>query len=755
MRTIFLFVLVINFLFASELEKVSIQLNWKYQFEFAGFIAAKEKGFYKEAGLDVEIKEYEANKDVVFDVLNKNSTYGVSNSNIILDNGKIASVVLLASYLQKSPLVLITKPNIKHPRELANKVIMGGKDELKYSSLALLFSHFNINSLNSKFVQHSFDLNDFINGKVDAMSAFKSNQLYELDRRKIPYNIIDPNDYGFLVSAINLFTSKDEILKNQERSQKIIEATNRGWEYALKNKDEIIDILIEKYGVKKSKASLLYEANVVDELVMKELYPIGKVSLEFTKRLLKQLIFSGAIDSKESVAESIVFENYLSSNKKGFTLLEDEKKYLNSKNSLKMCIDPDWYPIESIKNGKILGITSDVKNYFEEKLDIKIELVPTKDWNESIEFIKNKRCDIISSISPSSERDSYLNFTEPIFSLPMVLATKNNKPFIQDITYLKDKKIAIIKNHFMTDYLKEYFPNINLVEVPNINTGLKILEEENVYGYIDNSLVLSSIIQKEYANSLKIALRFDIKDDISFGTIKDEPILNQILSRLVNDLDDGVKQEFLNNWTAIVEQVGWLKTKDIVIISIILIIVLFSMIMYQNNLKHFNKELEKLSSTDKLTGLFNRFEIDKQLNIEKNKVDRNENYISSLIILDIDLFKNINDTLGHLVGDKVLKELSLFIKNHLRKIDTIGRWGGEEFIIILPFTDKNSAKVVAENLRKSIENHKFLSNKSKKITVSLGVGELLKENSIEESLYITDKALYEAKNSGRNKVVSA
>ena len=147
MRVLFLFIVITNFLVANSLEQVSIQLNWKYQFEFAGFIAAKEKGFYKEAGLDVDLREYSSDIDVVSEVLNRKATYGISNSNIVLDHGKVAPIVLLATYLQRSPLILVTKPEIKHPNQLIGKKIMGAKDELKHSSLALLFSHFNINLL--------------------------------------------------------------------------------------------------------------------------------------------------------------------------------------------------------------------------------------------------------------------------------------------------------------------------------------------------------------------------------------------------------------------------------------------------------------------------------------------------------------------------------------------------------------------------------------------------------------------------------
>ena len=748
---LFLLLLVSTFLYSSSLEKVSIQFNWKYQFEVAGFIAAKEKGFYENVGLDVELKEYNPEVDILFDVLNNKVTYGISSSNIVLENKKIASIVLLATYLQKSPLVFITKPDIRTPSQFLGKTIMGNKDELKNSSLALFLSHFNINFSNTKFIPHNFKIDDFINGKVEIMSAFRSNQLYELDKRKIDYNIIDPADYGFVMSAVNLYTSKEEAFKNKYRTQKFIEATNRGWEYALKNKEEIIDILIKKYGVNKSKEALLYERDVVNQVMMRDFYPIGKVSPELTQRLVKQLSYSGMIEPNQKI-NHIFFENIVDKIPGDFSLTKSEKEYLNSKHSLKMCIDPFWYPIEFMKDGKISGITSDLKRYFEEKIQINIDVVPTNNWNESLDFIKDKKCDIISSISPSYDRMSYLNFTKPILTLPIVVTTQKDKPFLRDISLLKNEKIAILKGHFIAEYIKDYFPYLKIVEVASMNEGLYLVEQGEVYGYIDNALVLSSTIQKEFSNSLKIGFRFDILDELSIGTRNDEPILNDIFSRLVDDLDETKKQEFLNNWTIITEQVGWFSLKEIIFLVIFTTTIFGGLIFYQRKLKILNKKLNELYLTDKLTGLYNRFKIDKELSSQKDNIDRNDSYSCGLILIDIDYFKSINDTLGHLVGDCILKDISKLLKNNLRKTDIIGRWGGEEFLIILPFTSKDIAKKIAENLRVLIEENNFSYKMNRKITISIGVTEFSKSKSVEDTLLLVDNLLYKAKENGRNRV---
>ena len=313
-------------------------------------------------------------------------------------------------------------------------------------------------------------------------------------------------------------------------------------------------------------------------------------------------------------------------------------------------------------------------------------------------------------------------------------------------------KIDVLKKKTKRNVIKDYFPYLKIVEVASMNEGLYLVEQGEVYGYIDNALVLSSTIQKEFSNSLKIGFRFDILDELSIGTRNDEPILNDIFSRLVDDLDEVKKQEFLNNWTIITEQVGWFSLKEMIFLVIFTTTIFGGLVFYQRRLKVLNKKLKKLYLTDKLTGLYNRFKIDKELYLQKEKIDRNSNYSCGLMLVDIDYFKSINDTLGHLVGDHILKEISNLLKNNFRKIDIVGRWGGEEFLIILPFTSKEISKKVAENLRVLIEENNFTYKMDRKITISVGVTEFLKSKSVEDTLLLVDNLLYKAKGNGRNRV---
>ena len=163
------------------------------------------------------------------------------------------------------------------------------------------------------------------------------------------------------------------------------------------------------------------------------------------------------------------------------------------------------------------------------------------------------------------------------------------------------------------------------------------------------------------------------------------------------------------------------------------------------------KIIEKLSQTDKLTQLYNRFKLDKSLNEEMNRFQRYQHSFSILLI-DIDYFKAINDTYGHNIGDTVLIEISHLLKKNSRKTDIVGRWGGEEFLIICPDTPLDGAISLAQLLRKKVEEFEFSVVNHK--TVSIGVAYARENDNLQNLLKRADDYLYEAKESGRNKVIS-
>ena len=164
-------------------------------------------------------------------------------------------------------------------------------------------------------------------------------------------------------------------------------------------------------------------------------------------------------------------------------------------------------------------------------------------------------------------------------------------------------------------------------------------------------------------------------------------------------------------------------------------------------------EMEKLAITDALTGLYNSRQFFRQIKQEIMRYARYSRPLS-LLILDIDFFKNYNDTWGHLEGDKVLMQIGRIINSCMRSMDTAYRYGGEEFAIILPETGIKKACVVGARIKDKIASEIFIPENNKKVsvTVSLGASEVLTGEDFTAFIKRTDKALYHSKETGRNKL---
>ena len=171
-------------------------------------------------------------------------------------------------------------------------------------------------------------------------------------------------------------------------------------------------------------------------------------------------------------------------------------------------------------------------------------------------------------------------------------------------------------------------------------------------------------------------------------------------------------------------------------------------------------EILKHATLDALTGFYNRHQLEERIKQEVANAKRQHAPLCG-IMTDIDFFKNVNDSYGHAAGDLVLKTIAKVIRGQLREYDIAGRYGGEEFSILLPFTKINEAQMVAERLRQTVENKVIdiskvapdSEQKNIKITLSLGIYEIKEQDSDEDLMKKADKALYQAKNTGRNKVV--
>ena len=257
-------------------DSVILQLKWVHQFQFAGFYAALEQGYYKEAGFDVEIRAHNKKNSPVEEVLAGRATFGIADSSIVLHRLKGNPVVVLASFFQHSPLVLLTlsSSGLRSPEDLINKRIMyqNGIDD---APLTAMFSTVGMNSSQFTHVPHSFDNESLLSGEVDAVSAYLTNQPKWFAEQGVAVNIIDPVNFGVDFYGDLLFTSENYLKQSPEKAIAFKNASIKGWQYAINNQDEIINLIIEKYHSKQSKAHLKFEAENTERMIKPLTIPIG------------------------------------------------------------------------------------------------------------------------------------------------------------------------------------------------------------------------------------------------------------------------------------------------------------------------------------------------------------------------------------------------------------------------------------------------------------------------------------------------
>jgi len=232
-------------IYANELKKVSLQLSWFDQFQFAGYYVAKEQGFYEDYGLDVEIKPFEFGIDVPDEVDKKRSDFGIGRETLILQRVQGKKLVALYALFQDSPLILISKDDgkINSVEDFVGKKIMSTIDDSSEVSIKamLLSENININELN--FIKHSHNINDLVDSKVDIISGYLSKAPFELQKMDIPYKVFNPKDYGFDMYSDFLFTNQDMVDYSSRTALAFKHASLKGWQYAYSHIDETVNLL--------------------------------------------------------------------------------------------------------------------------------------------------------------------------------------------------------------------------------------------------------------------------------------------------------------------------------------------------------------------------------------------------------------------------------------------------------------------------------------------------------------------------------
>jgi polar amino acid transport system substrate-binding protein len=588
-------VLLVSNLFSSQpLDKVTLQLHWYHQFQFAGYYMAKEKGFYNEVGIDVEIKDGTLSQNTVENILQKQANYATGDTSLIVDRSEGKKVVILAAILQASPVLIVTKvrPDIQSITDLSGKHIDVSGTGMDATSLRGLLNDKNIVVDALEHNHLVIDIKKSLTeGHTDAVVVYNTNQIYNLKKDDFKYQLFYPKDYGLNFYSDFLFSSEDEIIKHPKRVSNFKKASLKGWEYAFSHIDETVDLILDKYNSQgKTREELIYEAQTLKSLAYYKTDTLGYISREKMHELFNSYKKIGLI-KKDIDLDTFIFK-YNETLHKLFT--KKEKSYLKEKKEITACGQSHWRPYIDFTGDTPEGIMIDVAKEYQKIIGIPLTFVSTDNWADCIARTQTKEIDIAVPILTNPNHHQDLIPTKAIAKDYLVLVSKVEKPFIFNIENAGALKVSICKgNDSYIHYIKSKYPNLELVFVSDLHEGLQSVAEGRVDAYLGTLQPITFEISRYYSKELKINGQFTELDITgSIGVHKSEPILLGILNKTIDALDPKIKREIFNNWVSVKykEKMNYDLIWEIGAVSLLLLLILY----YRQKL--LRKEHTKLES---------------------------------------------------------------------------------------------------------------------------------------------------------------
>lgn len=259
---------------AGALTPVTLQLKWSHAFQFAGYYAAKELGYYQEAGLDVRIKTAHAAINPVDEVVSGRAQFGVGSSSLLLARQAGKPVVVLAVIFQHSPQILIASQFKQNQsiHDLAGRQVML---EPQSEELIAYLRRERVHVEEMRLLSHSQTIKELMEGRVAVMSAYSSYEPYLLNQAGIAYQMYTPRSSGIDFYGDNLFTSEQQVRDYPQQVEAFRAASLRGWQYAMLHPEEVADLIMVRYAPQLKREFLLFEAQQMADLMRTDLIDIG------------------------------------------------------------------------------------------------------------------------------------------------------------------------------------------------------------------------------------------------------------------------------------------------------------------------------------------------------------------------------------------------------------------------------------------------------------------------------------------------
>lgn len=753
---------------AHALEPVTLQLKWTHAFQFAGYYAAQFKGYYREAGFDVSLQEGEPGMNVVERVVSGQADYGVGGSNLLLARSAGQPVVVLANIFQHSPLVLISRTNTpwQSIHDLAGRRIM---IEDQADELLAYMHQSGLEPKNYTRLQHSFRSQDLIEGKVDAMSAYLSNEIYDLDRAGFAYQIYTPRAAGIDFYGDNLFTSGPHLRKKPEQVAAFLAASLKGWRYAMEHPEEVIAWMQRTYPGQRSAGFLAFEAAQMQSLVRVDLVEIGYMHPGRWRHIAETYAGIGLMPARFNL-DGFLYRSDPAAHWRRLTaylflavlvaaLAAALTLYVLGINRRlrQVLLDSHRLVQREQSRSHILELLAR-----ETPLPVLLEQIA-----RGVEASNpDMRCRISLTPPPGQTRAGLAagelpatggHWSEPLYSadgqqLGTVTLSAPDRPRLQPPdTALMDSVIHLaaiaierarsqealrlseVRHRLLADHASDVIWTMDLAgHFTYVSPSV-----EKLRGYSAAEVMQQTLDQVLTPDSARLA-RASIRQNAE--TVRRGEKLPEQRHELEQPCKDGS-----TIWTEVTtsgiyapsgEFLGLLGvTRDI------------------TDRRRTEARMAHMAQHDALTDLPNRTLLEDRVE-RALAAARRHGQSMALMFLDLDRFKAVNDQYGHAAGDGLLQAAAARLTGAVRASDTVARIGGDEFVVLLPVVASvQDALAVADKIREALAHPFDLGAVRGEVSASIGVAMYPGHGHTPvELLRHADEAMYISKQAGSNRV---
>lgn len=428
------------------------------------------------------------------------------------------------------------------------------------------------------------------------------------------------------------------------------------------------------------------------------------------------------------------------------------------------CIDPNWAPYEAIRNGIHVGISAQYMNLIADITGLKFTLVKTDSWQQSLEYIQRGECQLIPMLNTSDYRKQFLDFSIPYFEAPNVLVAKAGTPMLQGYSGVGNRTVGIVQGYRQVEYISRHYPGLRLKLIPSEEEGLKQLENDEFDVMVGSLMSVNMHINNLKLKDLNIVGYAEPFDSLAFGVNKSYGHLVEKLNYAIEHIPESRKVEIYKQWNNV--QIRYSRNYSVMILTTVIVLISLLWLISRNRhvggykriISQKNEEISALQATlleknrtlgfltahDTVTGLYNRNHMIQRAEEEISRFNRFHT-TASLIILELTPSQDGDLPLDASMREDTLKVVATHCLNTVREVDVVSRFNGEQFIILCPQTELDSAKILADRLLVCLMGHYLLSEN---FNVAIGMSQLKESEEFPEWMERTVKALYQSKRQG-------